>query len=141
MDLPRKNRQLDEIFKNAAAPESSEFEGEYFVDMLTGLPSLRIFSHRKIFYRENEQIRGYNLLFEDFRWGCFFIEQGKICELDSRGIIIINYDRKENSFISGKVRDYIRCLEKNRLHLGRFNYILAGKPRFLGYFSLKRKNA
>ena len=58
MNLPKNNYKLTEIFKNARTPKLSEFNGEYFVDMLTILPSLRKFSHRKIFYSENDKTLG-----------------------------------------------------------------------------------
>jgi hypothetical protein len=138
MNLPKNNYKLTEIFKNARTPKLSEFNGEYFVDMLTILPSLRKFSHRKIFYSENDKILGYNIIFTNKIWGHFFLEEGICEELNLLRVAVINYNRKENSFISNKIRDYVRCLEENTLYLGRFNYIFMGKLYFLGYFSLSK---
>ncbi|MFH0790068.1 MAG: hypothetical protein V2A64_00375 [Candidatus Omnitrophota bacterium] len=141
MSLPKNNRRLGEIFKDAGLPEVSEFNGEYFVDMLTVLPSLKAFSHRKFFYSQNGKVIGYNILFTRKVWGHFFVEQG-VCEAaDSLPAVVINYNRTENSFISNRIRDYVRCIEKDKLYLGRFNYILRGKLYFLGYFSLSRPAA
>ena len=53
MKLTRNHSRLTEIFKNARVPDIFEFHGEYLVDMLTVLPSLKNFSHRKIFLTEN----------------------------------------------------------------------------------------
>lgn len=139
MRLPKNNYELKEIFKDAKTPNISEFKGEYFVDMLTGLPSLRKISHRKVFYLENNRILGYNMIFTNKIWGHFFVEEG-ICEaVDSLRVVVINYDRAENSFISNRIRDHVRCVEEKTLYLGRFNYIFMGKLRFLGYFSLLKK--
>lgn len=139
MRLPRSNDELKEIFKDAKTPNISEFKGEYFVDMLTVLPSLRKISHRKVFYLENNKVLGYNMIFTNKIWGRFFVEEG-ICEaVDSLRVVVINYDRAENSFISNRIRDQVRCVEEKTLYLGRFNYIFMGKLRFLGYFSLLKK--
>ncbi len=185
MSLPKNNYKLDEIFKKAEAPAISEFNGEYFVDMLTGLPSLKKFSHRKVFYPKNNKIMGYNILLKNWKWGYFFLEE-EICKipyLDEHrrkemnslkinpvgkdetlnpttafsektnelysspaqaeglfiGVIVINYDRRENSFLTNKIRDYVRRIDEN-LYLGRFNYFFRGKPRFLGYFSLTKSD-
>ena len=136
MNFPKNNRELNEIFKKAAMSKISDFQGEYFVDMLTGLPSLKKISHRKVFYPRNNEILGHNLIFSNKIWGCFFVEEGICKELNGLRVAIINYDRKKNSFISNRIRDYVRCIEHPALFLGRFNYIFWGKPRFLGYFSL-----
>lgn len=139
MKLPRNNNKLDEIFKLAINPAGPELKGEYFVNMLTGLPSLRLFSHRKLFYQENKRVLGYNVLFRKARWGHFFLEKGICKEMDNLEVLTINYQQGKNSSFTNKIRDYLRCVEKGNLYLGRFNYILMGKPRFLGYFSLSKK--
>jgi hypothetical protein len=136
MKLPKNNYELKEIFKKVSTPEISEFKGEYWVDMLTILPSLRKFSHHKVFYSENNKVLGYNVLFTNKIWGRFFLEEGICKEVDSVKVVVINYDRIENSFISNRIRDYVRCIEKDALYLGRFNYIFMEKSIFLGYFSL-----
>lgn len=118
-------------------PDVAEFHGEYFVDMLTVLPSLKKFSHRKIFFAENNQVKGYNILFRKKIWGHFYLERGTCGDLDSADVLVINYARRENSF-SYRMIDYVRCVEDKTLYLGRFNYIIFGKPRFLGYFTLSR---
>lgn len=139
MKLPRDENELEKILRDAKMPELSDFEGEYFVEMLTGrLPNLRRFSHRKRFSREKDKVVGCNVLFNDARWGHFFLEEGVCKELDSLGVMVINYDVAENSFATNRIRDYVRCVEENELYIGRFNYLFRGKLRFLGYFSLSR---
>lgn len=139
MELPRNNLKLDDIFKSAAIPDGLELEGEYFVDMLTMITSLRRFSHRKVFYKENGRVLGHNLLLRNLKWGSFFLEEGACGEEGSLKALVINYGRKENSFVSNKIRDHVRCVEKGRLYLGRFNYLIMGKLCFLGYFSLSKE--
>lgn len=138
MIFPKNNYKLKEIFKNARIPEISEFNGEYYVDMLTVLPSLRKFSHRKIFYSKNGETLGYNALFKNKIWGHFFLEKGICKKTESLETVIINYDKAENSFFFNKIRDYIRGVEGTNLYLGQFNYIFMGKLYFLGYFSLSK---
>ncbi len=136
MKFPKNNKELEEVFKNAEIPEASEFNGEYFVDMLTVLPSLRKLSHRKVFCIESGKALGYNKFFSNRSWGRFFLEEGLCKELGSLPAILINYDRPENSFITNGMRDYIRRIETSRIYIGRFNYLFMGKLLFLGYFSL-----
>ncbi|MEW5760120.1 MAG: hypothetical protein AB1779_05085 [Candidatus Thermoplasmatota archaeon] len=138
MNFPKNNYELKEIFKNAKTPKISEFDGEYFVDMLTVLPSLRKISHRKIFYSKNNKVFGYNVLFTDKIWGAFFLEEGICKEIDSLKVVVINYDRTENSFITKRIRDHVRCIEEKSLYIGRFNYLFGSNLRFLGYFSLSK---
>lgn len=138
MKFPNNNYELTEIFKNARIPEVSELNGEYFVDMLTMLPSLRKLSHRKVFYTKNDKVVGHNILFTNKIWGHFFLEEGICKEVDSSKVVVINYDKRENSFIFNRTKDFIRCVEDNTLYIGRFNYLFMGKFRFLGYFSLSK---
>lgn len=133
MILPKDSRQLSEIFQTAIMPNVFEFDGEYFVDMLTILPTLRQLHHRKLFYRENNTVIGYNLLFSDLRWGYFFLEESA-----AEQTVAINYARRENSFVSRRIRDCVRCVEKKRLYVGKFHYCFMKQARFLGYFSLTR---
>jgi len=135
INLPRNNTELDAIFRNAPVPALSEFQGEYFVDMLTMLPSLRSFSHRKVFRKEAAGIRGCNVLLRDLPLGRFFVEESA-CEGFDGSALLINYNVPEN-ILFRRVRDYVRRVDKD-LYLGRFNILLFGKPRFLGYFTLTR---
>lgn len=135
LNFPINNRSLTEIFRIATVPEISEFSGEYFVHMLTGLPNMRRFGHRKLFYAENGKILGHNIINKP--WGRFFLEDG-VSDVDDRGVVVINYNREGNSFPSRKIRDHVRCIEEQVLYIGRFNYIFVSKPRFLGYFLLSR---
>lgn len=137
MELPKNNAQLEKIFKEASLADVSRLDGEYYVDMLTGiLPSIRRFSHRKFFYHENGQTFGCNIIFNDIKWGYFFVETQKIGDSLQT---VINYRHPKNSFLTNKIRDYIRCVEEDKIYIGRFNYLLNGKIRFLGYFSLRKK--
>ncbi len=149
MKLPGNKKKLDEIFRSAEAPEVSEFNGEYEVDMLTGLPSLKKISHRKKFYERDGKISGYNIVFKNLKWGRFFLEEGACEDMGSPRTINpvrrelsngvkINYNRGENSFLTKHIRDFVRRVERDKLYLGRFYYKLGKKLLFLGYFSLKK---
>lgn len=137
MKLPETNAELAEIFRKASLPDVSEFRGEYLVDVLTGFPSFKRFSHRKVFYPSAGRVSGHNVLFKR-KWGHFFTEEG-VCE--SAGLIratVINYDRKENSFPVRGIRDYVRCVEKDVLYIGRSHYLIFGRLYFMGYFLLEK---
>ncbi|MFC1520914.1 hypothetical protein ACFL6Y_00755 [Elusimicrobiota bacterium] len=136
--LPRNNQKLEIIFKNAAVPEIAAFTGEYFVDMLTIMPSVRIFNHTKKLYMQNSKLFGYNVVF-GIKWGYFSIEEGVCEELGSAKTAVIDYSSRGNTFLTNKIIDYVRCVEDGNLYLGRFNYRVCGKPRFAGYFSLERR--
>ncbi|UCD15255.1 MAG: hypothetical protein JSV34_05935 [Candidatus Omnitrophota bacterium] len=137
MKLPRDNYRLTEVFKTAGIPSIYEFEGEYVVDMLTVLPSLRKFRHRKVFYTKNSRVLGYNIIFNQKIWGHFFVEEGICPSLGLGKAAVINYDRAQNSSLTNKIRDYIRRLDKATF-LGRFMYLVLGRQYFLGYFSLSK---
>jgi len=137
MALPQTFSELKDVFINAELPDLSEFEGEYLVDMLTLFPSFKRFSHRKIFCRGNGITEGYNVLFGK-QWGHFFIEEDICKDPDQKRAAVINYNRKDNFPLIRGIRDHVRCVEKPRLYIGRFNYRVAGNLIFLGYFSLEK---
>jgi hypothetical protein len=137
MKFPANHNALKEMFINAAEPALYDFQGEYIVDMLAYLPSLKRFSHRKLFYKKNGRIFGHNILLNK-KWGHFFLEEGVCSELDSIKTVVINYYLKENTFPVRRIRDHIRCIEKEKIYIGRFNYLIMGSPRFIGYFSLEK---
>lgn len=139
MELPGNNRNLREIFTKARTPDISELNGEYSVDMLTLIPSLKRFEHRKVFYPGNSGVSGHNILL-NIKWGRFFLEQGTCKELGSLNVVVINYDKPGNLCITKRVRDHLRCVEDSSLYLGRFNVLFLGKLCFLGYFSLRKVN-
>lgn len=125
------------MFRNARTPHPGEFDGEYYVDMLTVVPSFRRFSHKKVFYSGRGRTEGHNVLFGR-EWGHFFLEEG-ICEhVESVGTVIINYNSDKNTFLTRKIRDHVRCIEEEKSYLGRFYYLFRGTLRFSGYFSLSR---
>lgn len=134
-ELPRDNHSLEKIFRSAAIPNTTDFSGKYFVDMLTGLPNFRRFGHHKVFYLEGDKVLGHNVIKKT--WGHFSLEAG-VSDLDGKGTVVIDYNRGENSFISKRIRDHVRCIQEEALYIGRFNYMLMGKLHFLGYFSLSK---
>ena len=137
MKLPGSNQELKEVFRNAKTPTATELNGEYLVDMLTVLPSLKRFSHRKVIYRENNMVSGYNVVFNKI-WGRFIVEEDICKDVDSVKVTVINYNRPENSLLIRRIRDHLRCMEKDLLYIGRFNYLFSGRLQFMGYFSLEK---
>lgn len=137
MHLPDTFRELKDIFMRAAPPDSSELTGEYLVDMLTIFPSFKRFSHCKVFYAENNVGRGHNELF-GIKWGRFFIEETICRNIDQKRAAVINYNTTGNSPLIRGIRDQIRCIVREELYIGRFNYSFFGRLIFLGYFSLER---
>ena len=137
MKLPGSNQELKEVFRNAKTPAATELNGEYLVDMLTVLPSLKRFSHRKVIYRENNMVSGYNVVFNKI-WGRFIVEEDICKDVDSVKVAVINYNRPENSLLIRRIRDHLRCMEKDLLYIGRFNYLFMGRLQFMGYFSLEK---
>ncbi len=137
MVFPKSSRTLKQMFKDAAPPDIAHLGGEYLVDMLTLWPSFRRFAHRKVIYREDTGVAGYNVLFNKI-WGRFTIEEGTGTDTGSLQVAIINYNRADNSFVTRGIRDHIRCVKQGTVYIGRFHYQFAGRPRFLGYFSLEK---
>ncbi len=139
MKFPRNNKKLTEIFKNAEDVSINDFKGEYWVEMLTGIiPNLKnVFKHRKRFFTQDNTTAGYNMFFKNYIFGHFSIEEGT--ELDVP-VIILNYNQKQNSCIFRRIKDKVRCIEKDKVYLGRLTYNLFGKFRFVGYFTLTKIN-
>jgi hypothetical protein len=135
--LPRNSGELTVLFRGAEAPELTELQGEYWVDMLTGLPSLKLLAHRKRFHTEGGSISGHNLLFGRWIWGRFGLEPGTCRDMGDLPAVLINYDRDGNSFVSRPMRDYVRRIEPG-LYLGRLYYAVGAGLACLGFFSLER---
>ncbi len=140
MQLPNTFSELKEIFINADPPVLSGLEGEYLVDMLTIFPSFKRFSHRKVIYKEKGLMQGHNLLLGK-KWGYFMLEEDVCSVPDQKDVAVINYNIKVNSVIIRGIRDQIRCVNRDKLYIGRFNYMLSGRLIFLGYFSLEKVGA
>ncbi len=139
MKFPHSYKKLTEIFKKSGVPGINEFSGEYSVDMLSGLPSLKIFGHRKVFQARNGvKVSGYNVIFKNLAWGKFILQEGFCPEIDSLAVIEINYNSSQNSFLTKPIFDQLRVVEEGKIYLGRFNYFLFGKLHFFGYFSLEK---
>ncbi len=138
MKFPKDNSKLTEIFNKAQVPKIAEFDGEYYVNILTTLPNLRRFSHRKKFRNENGKVIGCNILFKNMQWGHFFVEEGVCKDVEPEEVIVINYNVERNPFVFRKIRDHVRCVEEGRLYIGRFNYVFMGKVRFFAYFTLEK---
>ena len=137
MKFPKTHRELLEVFRKASAPAITEFNGEYLVDILTVWPSFKRFHHRKVIYKDKDRVLGYNVLFNKV-WGRFLVEENITVDPDSTRVAILNYNMRENSFPMRGIRDHLRCIDKDLLYIGRFNYFFMGRLQFLGYFSLEK---
>jgi hypothetical protein len=136
--LPKSSRDLREVFRNARTPEVTEFHGEYLVRMLTAMPSLHGLKHRKSFRNDQKGTVGKNIVSRNFVWGNFFLEEGTMPGPEKLKVVVINYDAPGNTILTRRIRDLVRAVEGDRLYLGRFNMLINGKLRFLGYFSLTK---
>lgn len=136
MKLPRNKSELERMFREAAAPNMADLRGEYFVDMLTRTPSIRILSHRKAFFSRDDRIEGRNVLFSNLCWGSFFLEDGSY---EGSRTVVINYNTPDNFPFTRRIRDHLKCIEEGRLYLGRFNVLFRGRLMFLGFFTLTMK--
>ncbi len=135
--LPGSYKELRNIFQTASTPSLHELNGEYLVDMLTVWPSFKRFSHRKVIYQKDNRVMGHNVLFHK-TWGHFFVEEDVCVKAGQVNVLLIYYNREENSILIRGIRDQVRCVKKDELYIGRFNYLFFGKLIFLGYFSLEK---
>lgn len=114
--------------------------GDYAVHMLSLMPSLHRFGHRKRFLADRARPGGTNLFFRSLRWGRFLLEEGRSDDPEPLPVVVINYDVPGNLPPTRLVRDHLRELVPGRRYLGRLNVLLAGRLRFLAYFGLERRN-
>lgn len=140
--LPRKNSKLTNLFINGKPVEIDELQNEYYVEMITGfVPNFIKFNHRKRFYKKDGKPYGNNIIFRNYNFGYFDIEENQIKvpgDDETHDVLILNYHNKRNFIWRGMV-DQIRCLEYQKLYLGRYNLHFFGKLRFVGYFALTLK--
>ncbi len=138
MNFPKDNQKLDHIFINGAKPSTGEFDGEYWVNMLTGMiPNFRWAGHRKRFFIKSDTHIGQNLVLLNNSFGYFTVEQGQCEELGGVGVVILNYGNK-NNFLTRSVMDKIRKIEPG-LYLGRYYKVTDNRVKFNGYFSLNKR--
>lgn len=136
--LPKSDSALWQVFKNGRLPEIGEFQGEYTVRMLTIAPSLHGMKHRKVFFQSKGDVCGKNILFRHLEWGSFFLKETRMQGPERLQVVVINYGRPENTILTRRIRDLVRAVDGDKLYLGRFNILVRGKLRFLGYFSLTK---
>ena len=63
-ELPKGNTRLTEVFRNGDARSIRDLKGEYYVDILTGLPSIRKLNHRKKITIKHRDHSGFNTVFK-----------------------------------------------------------------------------
>jgi len=140
--LPKKNSKLTNEFRNGKPVKLDELQHEYYVEIITGfIPNVIRFSHRKKYYLRNGKPYGNNILFKDYNFGYFSMEKDYIAikgDDEKLDVLILNYHNKRNFIWRGMI-DQIRCLEYQKLYLGRYNLHFFGKLRFVGYFALTLK--
>ncbi len=138
MKLPRDARSLEELFNGGTVPSPGEFNGQYTVDMLTGLPSMKWIGHRKEFFLSGGKPSGHNVFFRGWIWGRFHLGPATCRDMGNLPALLINYGRAGNSFVSRPMRDYVRRVDAGQ-YLGRLYYAVGGGQLFLGFFSLEAK--
>lgn len=138
MILPKNNGQLDALFKEAAEPDIEEFNGEYWVNMLTGsIANFRWAGHRKRFFKENGIHKGINLVLWGIPFGTFSLEKSAAQSFKNLICVMLNYDKKKN-ILTRSIVDKVRKINES-LYLGRYYYRVRGGLKFKGYFSLTRR--
>ena len=125
-------KELQKIWNEAETPIAEDMKGEYQVKMLSGpFLWLNIPGDRKMF----DSGSGFNILGKKKEWGFFFLEE-------SPGKLVINYNRvplwHKNGRIVRTIRDHIRYAPKYGYYIGKFNMVIKGKLRFLGWFTLTK---
>jgi len=139
VELPKGNARLTEVFINGDARSIRDLKGEYYVDILTGLPSIRKLNHRKKITLDRTGHSGYNTVFKKKKvFGHFKVEPDTCKELEDLKVIKLDYHVPENSFIMNRMIDRIRCIKRRKLYLGRYYLRLFGRHRFMGYFTLEK---
>lgn len=125
---------LEEKYKNGTPSDPSELSGIYKITMLTGfLPDLSSFGHIKTFYHL-PNTAGCNSFNGWFKWGYFrvYLDNEK-----SPPKTVINYNQKTN-WLSKRIIDTVVAITPKQLYLGKFHYMIFGKPRFIGYFMMEK---
>jgi hypothetical protein len=139
-------KNLESLFRDGDVPsadqlaESWRVPSEWWVSMLSGLPSLRRLGHRKQLRHVGmgSEVVGCNILFKDLRWGHFRLESGA-SPLDGRPVLLVNYQVPGNRFPLNRIRDHVRTTVDPWRMIGRFHLRLFGRDRGVGYFELRRK--
>ncbi|MBI2591608.1 MAG: hypothetical protein HYW34_02940 [Candidatus Brennerbacteria bacterium] len=137
-----KNKEiLSEIYKNGSSPDPIELKGIYKITMQTGIiPNLSWLGHIKTFSHfispYNFNVVGCNSFNGWFRWGYFEVQRHYLSV--SPFFTVIDYDLKAN-WLSRRIKDTIVTIMPKQLYLGKFHYMIFGKPRFLGYFTMERQ--
>jgi hypothetical protein len=129
--LPRDRRQLSEVFEGGVVPASDELQGEYAVEILTGIvPNGRRFGHRKRFAIEQGVRQTYNVLFRDWRFGHFRVRDPEPDE----SWAVFDYNDERNTVLR-RMRDHVRRIDDGA-YLGKYNFFIGGRLRFVGFFSM-----
>jgi hypothetical protein len=137
MDFPRNNKALDDLFVKGQLPAVDVFNGDqYFVDILTGIPSARRLNHRKIFYAKADGFFGNNRVLGLFNFGYFQVGQAQDLALNIP-VAVLDYSQPQTSFLFYNMRDHIVEIEKKSVYLGRYYMKSGDRLKFIGYFSLQ----
>jgi len=137
MQFPWSYKKLHQLFLDASDPDIDDVQGEFIVDMLSFLPSMKWLSHRKIITHDGSRHCGHNTL-PGFTWGRFALTGKTFKKWGSVKTVMFNYDPGKNFFLLKNIRDYIRCIEEKKLYIGKFYYQFFGYPLLIGYFSLEK---
>jgi len=136
MKFPKSNKELDVLFLSGKNPVAQDFVGEqYYVDILTGIPSARRFNHRKLFFKDGDLYHGNNIVFGSYNFGYFNMEQANDAALNVP-VLVLNYHQPKTSFLFKNMIDHIVELENKANYLGRYYMQDGDKLKFDGYFSL-----
>lgn len=112
-------------------------EAEWTVRLLTGpVLDMKFFGHYKRFWLEGESLKkgrvvGCNVLGRGHPWGFFSVRK-------SDSSTTLDYDDGRNR-LARRVHCEVRTTDYASLVVGRLYARLSGRPRFIGYFTLRRR--
>jgi hypothetical protein len=140
-------RELDEAFHHAYKPVNTTLVGtlgrsEWTVTMLTGiipdLSSCPTHHRKQLWLGSDRKVYGRNVCFKNMRWGHFSVSTA-IWEEDGREALLLDYSQSGlNGLMTRRIRDVVRMTSNQNVMLGRFNYEIVNKQRFVGYFKMSR---
>ena len=141
------NRELDEVFHNSYKPVNTTIVGvlgrsEWSITMLTGIvpdfSGCRAHHRKQLWLGSDRKVNGRNVFFKDLRWGHFTVGAAS-WEGDGQSALLLDYSESGlNGFLTRRIRDVVRMTNNPNIMLGRFNYEVGSKQRFVGYFEMNR---
>ena len=121
--------KLEQIWEMSKKPDYDYFQGNFEVKILTGIFKPLNWNYKQ-WDKDIKELVGYN------------IQDGEIAGYFKKWFTndgcLLNYNLSQNNNFWNRLNDHIRQLTPN-IFLGKIYFNFLGKYRFLGYFTLTRK--